>query len=58
MLTDEELLNAITKAFLYKRDSINATSLRIHIKRATGKNVTLKRVMQMVNDNMCFYVEI
>ena len=58
MLTDEELLKAITKAFLYQKGNINATSLRTHIKRNTGKNVTLKRVMQIVNDNTCFCVEI
>ena len=57
MLTDEELLKAITKAFLYQ-NNMNAMSLRTHIKCATGKNVTLKRMMQIVNDNVCFYVEI
>lgn len=58
MLTDEELLKAITKAFQYKKSNMTASSLRIHIKRITGKNVTLKRMMQIVNDNGCFCVEI
>ena len=58
MLTDKELQEAISKAFVYRKENLNARVLRTKIKTSTGKNVSLKRLMQILNENANFYVEI
>ena len=49
MLTDKELQKAISKALTYK--NMNAKTLRANIKTITGKKVTLRRLMKILNEN-------
>ena len=58
MLTDKELQDAISKAFSHRKVNLNACILRAKIKTITGKNVSLKRLMQVLNENRNYYVEI
>jgi len=51
MLTDKELQDAISKAFSHRKVNLNACILRAKIKTITGKNVTLRRVMKILNKN-------
>ena len=58
MLTDEELKKAIFAIFACRNENINVNALRADIKRITGKNVSLRRMMQILNENNYYCVDV
>jgi len=58
MLTDEELKKTIFAIFACRNENVSVNILRADIKRITGKNVSLKRMMQILNENNYFCVDV
>jgi len=58
MLTDEELKKTIFAIFACRNENVNVNILRTDIKRITGKNVSLRRMMQILNENNYFSVDV